>query len=188
MSAKVRNDGHFEHEPWQAAVKRWEADDWKCYLTKDECVGWFFSRDSLIGCLKHRTKRLTVSSNLKGESCRECGCSFHAVQLISNRSQSVSVITAAQMALQSALCKEWIIIITHNLLFNTCLLLQFLKLYTTVIHKAGSSFFRSVSGTGIASCHAVWKQPSWYFNLVAIVSHIQCLHIVIPTVSYSLGR
>lgn len=57
------------------------------------------------------------------------------------------------MALQSAPCKEWIIIMTHNLLFNTCLLLQFFKLYTTVIHKSSSPSFRSWSNT--KSYHAV---------------------------------
>lgn len=53
----------------------------------------------------------------KEGSCWDCGCSFHSVQLISNRSWPLSVRTAAQMALQSAPCKEWIIVITHNLLF-----------------------------------------------------------------------
>lgn len=96
-----------------------------CYLmlfNKGRVRGEIFlplprSHGCLIKCLKHWTKSLTVSSNIREGSCWECGCSFHAVQLISNRSQPVSVITAAQMALQSAPCKEWIIIITHNLPF-----------------------------------------------------------------------
>lgn len=60
--------------------------------------------------------RTVCSDRIEG-SCWDRGCSFHAVQLISNRSWPISVITAAQMALQSAPCREWIIIITHNLLF-----------------------------------------------------------------------
>lgn len=152
MSVKVRNDGHFEHEG---------------------CVqGEIFLSilDFLVECFKRQTKSLTDFSNIKEESCWECGCSFHAVQLISNRSQSVSVITAAQMALQSAPCKEWIIIITHNLLFNTCLLLHFLKLYTTVIHKSSSSFFRSASDTVIVTYLAVWKNPV----ILIVQPHCDC--------------
>lgn len=146
MSAKVRNDGHFEHEPWQAAVKHWKADDWLKILFNKGCERgyFFFSYSAVFTWFPRRRLETLYKKPLRLKYRRshwECGCSFHAIQLISNRSQSISVITAAQMALQSAPCKEWIIIITHNLVFNTCLLLQFFKLYTTVIHKSSSSFF-----------------------------------------------
>lgn len=110
-----------------------QTSDWRRYLTKDGHVGGGgrASDPSVLTLLKKMllkswAESVATSSNItKGESCWKCGCSFHAGQLISNRSQSVSVVTAAQMALQSALCKERIVIIIHNLLFNTCLLLHF---------------------------------------------------------------
>ncbi len=82
--------------------------------------------------------------------------------------------TAAQMALQSAPCKEWIIIITHNLLFNTCLLLQFLKLYSTVIHKSNPSFL-DLQVTQRCRVMVLQKriQWLWYFYLIPVVNHIQ---------------
>lgn len=113
-----------------------QTSDWRRYLTKDGHVGegGRASDPSVLTLwkkmlLKSWAESVATSSNItKGESCWKCGCSFHAGQLISNRSQSVSVVTAAQMALQSALCKERIVIIIHNLLFNTCLLLHFFEL------------------------------------------------------------
>lgn len=135
--------------------------------------------------------RNKVSSSLHG---RGCGCSFRAVQLISNRSPSVSVRTAAQMAPQSAPCKEWIIIITHNLLFNTCLLLQFFKkLHTTVIHKSTSSCSVCCIFLTQRDCVARYLEDVSDLDTSAppffpIYSHIQCLHIAIPAVSHSFGR
>lgn len=116
-----------------------QASDWKRCLTKAVCGGGLFLMISLwnVSNAAH-TNSIAVTSAITKEESLDRGCSFHAAQLISNRSQSASLITAAQMALQSAPCKEWSIIITHNLLFNTCLLLQFFKLYTTVIHKSSS--------------------------------------------------
>lgn len=71
------------------------------------------------------------------------------------------------MAPQSAPCKEWIIIITHNLLFNTCLLLQFFKkLHTTVIHKSTSSCFSCCFFDTERLCRALSgrRQRSRYFS------------------------
>lgn len=90
------------------------------------------------------------------------------------------------MAPQSAPCKEWIIIITHNLLFNTCLLLQFFKkLHTTVIHKSTSScFFCCFFWHREIVSRVIWKTSAISILQLPLFSNLQS-H---PVFAYSHTR
>lgn len=197
MSAKVRNDGHFEHGPWQA---RGETREKSLRLTENviqqRMSTW--RQVNLDDVLLKRPGGWTrkcpclLKYRIRGELCCDCGCSFHAVRLITNRSRPVSVITAAQMAPQSAPCKEWIIT-THIIRwFSTWRLASIFlkKSYTTETHKSSSYFFwilKVTLGLWVTS-QSQNNSPFLLIQTRFLCQSLPSVCILWYPVSYSLGR